>query len=195
MISVVGLLLLVIANPIATTAQPAVLDITGQALEPGVQYHILPSGSSGGGATLVNPNASCPLYIGLENRAPATGLPVIIVPFVSDELIIRESSDFTLYFAASSACDDQRTDWQLDTESDPTMSGRMLIRTGQENASSYFFYFRILRDGNAYKLHYCPTDVCTDCIFRCGDIGVSVENGKRLLALYVPALSVVFQRA
>ncbi|KAF5185848.1 Kunitz trypsin inhibitor [Thalictrum thalictroides] len=192
MISVVGLLLLVIANPIATTAQPAVLDITGQALEPGVQYHILPSGSSGGGATLVNPNASCPLYIGLENRAPATGLPVLFLPFVSDESIIRESSDFSLSFFASSACD-QPTDWALDNESDPTMTGRMLIRTGQENAPSDFF--RILRDGNAYKLHFCPTDVCPNCRFRCGDIGVSVENGKRLLALYVPALSVVFQRA
>ncbi|KAF9610989.1 hypothetical protein IFM89_026269 [Coptis chinensis] len=60
------------------------------------------------------------------------------------------------------------------------MTGRMLITTRAENAPSDFF--RILRDGNAYKLNYCPTDVCPICRFRCGDIGVSTENRIRLLA-------------
>ncbi|KAL5706203.1 hypothetical protein ACHQM5_024403 [Ranunculus cassubicifolius] len=181
-----GLLLLFITNPLLTTAQlPAVLDTTGQPLEPGVQYYILPSTASRGGATLVNRNGSCPLYVGLEARAGATGLPVLFNPFVSDESVIRESSNFALSFDASSICN-QPTDWARDGGS----GARVLITTRRENAPSDFF--RIERDGNAYKLGYCPDSVGRP---RCGDVGVSVENGRRLLALYVPALTVVFRRA
>ncbi|KAF9610058.1 hypothetical protein IFM89_019898 [Coptis chinensis] len=191
-IGVIAVLWLVMANPLATTAQPAVLDTAGQALQPGIQYYILPSSTSGGGGlTLVDRNGSCPLYVGQAAQADATGLPVLFNPFVSDETIIRESSDFAISFFASSTCK-QPTDWALDNESDPNMTGRMLITTRAENAPSDFF--RILRDGNAYKLNYCPTDVCPICRFRCGDIGVSTENRIRLLALYVQALPVVFRR-
>ncbi|KAF9610991.1 hypothetical protein IFM89_026271 [Coptis chinensis] len=94
-----AVLWLVMANPLATTAQPAVLDTAGQALQPGIQYYILPSTTSGGGGlTLVDRNGSCPLYVGQAAQADATGLPVLFNPFVSDETIIRESSDFAISF-------------------------------------------------------------------------------------------------
>ncbi|KAL6345735.1 hypothetical protein AAG906_017477 [Vitis piasezkii] len=192
LIGAVGYIWLVMA--ISSVAQPSndtnspVLDTSGQALQRGVEYYILPStNSSGGGLTLINRNGSCPLYVGQEDQASSQGYPVTFAPFFEQETIIRESRDFSVQFVASTICI-QSTAWRLG-ERDPETQRRLIVTGGETG------YFRIERNGEGYYLAWCPTDVCPICKFDCGSAGILVENGKRLLALDGPVLSVVFKRA
>ncbi|KAF9610987.1 hypothetical protein IFM89_026267 [Coptis chinensis] len=198
-IGVVSLLLFVIADPLSILAQgtiPPVLDTTGQPLQAGTQYYILPASThNGGGVTLVNRNASCPFFVGQEDRIGSTGLPVIFTPSLATETVIGESRDFRIRFNASTICV-QSTEWAL--ESNPASTQRTLITTGAGNRAGVSL--QIDRNGSGYKLGFCPEcrpprppRVCPKP--RCGDVGVYVENGRRLLALYAPALPVVFRKA
>ncbi|KAL5706201.1 hypothetical protein ACHQM5_024401 [Ranunculus cassubicifolius] len=186
------LLCSLLANPLFTSGQSpaAVLDTTGRALKAGTQYYILPTGTSnGGGATLIN-RGSCPLFVGLDNNVGTTGLSVIFTPFHTGETTIRESRDFRVRFTGATTCV-QSTQWGLETE--PSSSERTLISTRSGNNTAV--HFRIEKDGSSYKMVWCPSNVCPLCKFRCGDLGIYIENGKRLLSLYDPALPVVFRRA
>ncbi|KAK9164961.1 hypothetical protein Scep_000152 [Stephania cephalantha] len=188
-----------IVGALAQDVEPPVLDTQGRPLRAGTRYFISPKGRlpEGTALTLVRANNSCPLYVGQNSRQSRTiVLPVVFNPFVADETIIRESSSFTLSFVGSppGSCAGYTTQWDIDRASDPNSSGRALITTSRENRPSTFF--KIVKDGNGYKLSFCPSDVCPLCRFRCGDAGIVVENGSRLLALHVPdPLSVVFERA
>ncbi|XP_058075922.1 kunitz type trypsin inhibitor 104-like [Magnolia sinica] len=196
--SCLSYLWLLVAVPSAVIAQsspntnPAVLDVAGQPLLPGVEYYVLPDtqrGATGGGLTLINRNESCPLYVGQHSRS-STGLPVIFTPFFASETVIYEDADFTVQFAAVTICA-QSTQWELD-ESELS-NGSVLIRTGTDP-----LYLRIPTketDGDGYRLYFCPTTVCPICKYNCGNVTVVNEDGKRLLALYGPALPVVFRRA
>eukprot|EP00262_Sarcandra_glabra_P010026 TRINITY_DN24886_c0_g1_i1.p1 TRINITY_DN24886_c0_g1~~TRINITY_DN24886_c0_g1_i1.p1 ORF type:complete len:197 (-),score=10.90 TRINITY_DN24886_c0_g1_i1:46-636(-) len=190
-----SLVLLVMAMPAATVAQTsAVLDVAGQELEYGVGYYV--QGADGGDLTLINRNDPCPFYVGQENSRESTGLPVIFTPSNDGDTIIRESADFNARFDASTICI-QSTVWRVG-DSDPT-SGVSFIETGgslgNPGRSTLGNWFSIDRNGEGYKLVFCP-GVCDICRPRCGEIGVVTENGKRLLALYgPPALPVVFRRA
>ncbi|XP_034683871.1 alpha-amylase/subtilisin inhibitor-like [Vitis riparia] len=192
LIGAVGYIWLVMA--ISSVAQRCndtnspVLDTSGQALQRGVEYYILPSSnSSGGGLTLINRNGSCPLYVGQEDQASSQGYTVTFAPFFEQETIIRESRDFSVQFVASTICI-QSTAWRLG-ERDPETQRRLIVTGGETG------YFRIERNGEGYYLAWCPTDVCPICKFDCGSAGILVQNGKRLLALDGPVLSVVFMRA
>ncbi|KAJ9702951.1 hypothetical protein PVL29_004624 [Vitis rotundifolia] len=192
LIGAVGYIWLVMV--ISSVAQPSndtnspVLDTSGQALQRGVEYYILPStNSSGGGLTLIDRNGSCPLYVGQEDQASSQGFAVTFAPFFEQETIIRESRDFSVQFVAVTICI-QSTAWRLG-ETDPETLRRLIVTGGETG------YFRIERNGEGYYLAWCPTDVCPICKFDCGSAGILVENGKRLLALDGPVLSVVFKRA
>ncbi|KAF9608631.1 hypothetical protein IFM89_010116 [Coptis chinensis] len=196
-IGVVSLLLFVITYPLSILAQgtiPPVLDTTGQPLQAGTQYYILPASTrNGGGVTLVDRNASCPFFVGQEDRIGSTGLPAIFTPSLATETVIGESRDFRIRFDASTICV-QSTEWAL--ESSPASTQRTLITTGAGDRAGV--PLRIDRNGSGYKLVFCPAcprppSVCPRP--RCGDVGVYVENRRRLLALYVPALPVVFRKA
>ncbi|KAF9610060.1 hypothetical protein IFM89_019900 [Coptis chinensis] len=140
-------------------------------------------------------NASCPFFVGQEDRIGSTGLPVIFTPSLATETVIGESRDFRIRFNASTICV-QSTEWAL--ESNPASTQRTLITTGAGNRAGVSL--QIDRNGSGYKPGFCPEcrpprppRVCPKP--RCGDVGVYVENGRRLLALYAPALPVVFRKA
>ncbi|KAL5993397.1 hypothetical protein ACLOJK_014321 [Asimina triloba] len=193
-------LLLLLAISTAVLAQdtpntnPAVLDVAGQPLIPGTAYHVLPDSryageASGGGLTLIDRygNQSCPFYVGQENSSQSSGLPVIFTPFFESETVIHLQADFTAHFDAATTCV-QTTTWALDEPASAT--GTVLLRTGTDPV-----YLRIVTEGDAYNLYYCPTTVCPLCRFDCGNVTVVTEGDNRLLALRGPSLPVVFSRA
>ena len=194
LIGAVGYIWLVMG--MSSMAQPSngpnspVLDTAGQALQRGVEYYILPSSNSsgGGGLNLIDRNGSCPLSVGQESNASSQVYPVIFAPFFEQETIVRESRDFSVKFNVTYTICFQPTTWRLGERDDVTEK-RMIVTAGKTG------YFRIERNGDGYYLAWCPTDVCPICSFDCGSAGVLVVGGKRLLALDVPALSVVFKRA
>ncbi|KAK9271615.1 hypothetical protein L1049_001978 [Liquidambar formosana] len=200
---VIGTLCLCIWLVVATTSlaqppsndsnPPPILDTAGQPLQRGVEYYILPDVTDiSGGFTLLNRNGTlCPLYVGLDDDLTSPGLPVVFTPFLEDETVIREARDFRVEFSAATICIES-TAWRVgETDAE---TGRRLIVTGGDSQNGA--YFRINREGEAYIVAWCPTDVCPICRFQCGSAGLLNEDGKRLLALDGPtALPVRFRRA
>ncbi|KAL5706207.1 hypothetical protein ACHQM5_024407 [Ranunculus cassubicifolius] len=194
------LCLVLFINPVPISSQqttPAVLDTAGHAIKSNTRYFILPAGAkSGGGPTLVNHNSSCPSSIGQDIRVGSRGLPVIFTPS-SSETTVRESSDFTIRFNVTTATCVESTEWALVDW--PASTGRTLIKTTTRATSTAHStvtaYLKIERQGKYYKLVWCPSNLCPRCTPRCGDVGVYVEKNVRLLALYEPALSIVFRKA
>ena len=120
---------------------------------------------------------------------------------------MKENKNFKIEFAElttnSSSCNSTilkySTVWGVDSQ-EPEKSGRRLIVTEDNKGyANYFYVIRLLRDENIimYGLRWCPVEICPNCRFSCGDIGVLVENGTRLLALDHgnSVLPVVFERA
>nr|CAN82891.1 hypothetical protein VITISV_005058 [Vitis vinifera] len=160
-----------VAQPSNDTNSP-VLDTSGQALQRGVEYYILPStNSSGGGLTLNQSQWVVPVVCWSGRPSFLTRLSCYI------RTILRARDDYQ-----------GSTAWRLG-ERDPETQRRLIVTGGETG------YFRIERNGEGYYLAWCPTDVCPICKFDCGSAGILVENGKRLLALDGPVLSVVFKRA
>ncbi|KAK9164960.1 hypothetical protein Scep_000151 [Stephania cephalantha] len=186
-------------NSLPTLAQGfphPVLDTDGKPLTEVARYYILQQPSrviNRGGLTLISRNGSCPLYVGQDPTSSLIGRPVRISLFyVRDLLTIYQSTEVSVSFEGSTSCTSSSTDWAIGQD---TKNGKTLITTRGENQPSDPFL--IVKEGNHYKLRYCPTQGCGDnkpC--RCGDAGIVVENGRRLLAIGVnPALPVVFKRA
>ncbi|KAJ6934984.1 miraculin-like [Populus alba x Populus x berolinensis] len=180
-----------LAQP-ADDQSPPVLDTSGQPLETGVEYYILPGITDvAGGLTLVNRNGiRCPFYVGQEPLASAepNGTSVIFTPFTSGETIIRESRDLSVEFQAFTICI-QSTAWRVGEE-DPETGRRFIVTAGDKS------YFRIDNNGGVYNFSWCPTESCPTCDRpRCGSAGILIEDDKRLLALDGPAFPFVFTRA
>ncbi|CAK7337348.1 unnamed protein product, partial [Dovyalis caffra] len=179
-------LTMAICNCLAQPAEelsPPVLDTSGQPLETGVEYYILPGITDvAGGLTLVSRNELCPLYVGLRRLTSeeSDGTKVIFTPYASGETIIRESRDLSVEFQALTICI-QSTAWRVGEEDSET--ARRFILTGGEKS-----YFRIDNNGGVYNFSWCPTESCPTCDRpRCGSAGILIENDKRLLALDGPA--------
>nr|GMD32859.1 kunitz trypsin inhibitor 2-like [Ipomoea batatas] len=60
---------------------------------------------------------------------------------------------------------------------------------GRDTANNWF---NVRRDGNAYKLNFCPI-LCDDC--SCGDLGILEVDGITILAITHNPLRVVFKKA
>ncbi|KAJ8753247.1 hypothetical protein K2173_017862 [Erythroxylum novogranatense] len=176
---------------ISTEAQkPAVLDTEGRAVRSGVEYYIVPAATDiAGGLTLIDRNNSCPLYVGQEPLAEVVslGTSVIFTPYAAGETVIRESRDYTITFQAATICI-QSTSWRVGQE-DPETNRRFVVTAGRAS------YFTIGKVGTGiYNIAFCPTESCPNCRVRCGNAGILVENGKRLVALDGPAFPFAFRR-
>ncbi|EEF36477.1 kunitz type trypsin inhibitor 111 [Ricinus communis] len=189
-VAALSLSIWLVSMVIGTAAQPAVLDTDGQPLQSGVEYYVLPGITDvAGGLTLVDPNDSCPLYVGQEPIAPVVsqGFPVIFKPFADGETIIRESRDLTVTFQAGSVCV-QSTAWTVG-KVNPETGRRYIVTAGEAD------YFNIRKNGGVYNFVWCPAESCPTCGRpRCGSAGIVIENDKRLLVLDGPAFPFRFRR-
>ncbi|PON69807.1 Proteinase inhibitor I3, Kunitz legume, partial [Parasponia andersonii] len=199
---------------------PPVLDTSGWPLRRGTKYYIKPAvARNGGRLTMVNRSGnrkgSCAFYVGQEQNdvvsASSSGLPVMISPFFRGQNVVRENKNFKIQFAEpveniTSSCNSSSTTtvkystvWGVGLQEE--RSGRRLIETGDNKGyANYFHVIRLLHKDDddiiVYGLRWCPVEICPNCRLYCGDIGVYVEKGKRLLALDGNSvLPVVFERA
>ncbi|KAL3642251.1 hypothetical protein CASFOL_013066 [Castilleja foliolosa] len=167
----------------ATPENPSpVHDIAGKNVLAGVDYYILPViRSRGGGLTLAaTGNKTCPLNVVQEQHEVENGFPVTFRPVDPKKGVVRVSTDHNIKFSAASICV-QSTVWILDQDES---SGRYMISTGGVEGSpgpqTISNWFKIEEYEGDYKLLFCPT-VCNFCKVICRDIGVYVQDGKRVL--------------
>ncbi|XP_065850864.1 kunitz type trypsin inhibitor 104-like [Euphorbia lathyris] len=183
----------ILAMVIGSMAQsPVVVDVDGQPLTGGVEYYVLPAATDiAGGLTLVNPNGSCPLYVGQAplSTTVSQGIPVIFTPASGGESVIREGTDLSVVFSGASICV-QSTRWRIGEEDEE--SSRRLIVTGEGGQN----LFRIDNNGGLYNLGWCPSCNQPNCGRpRCGAAGILIRNATRFLALDAAAFPFRFRRA
>ncbi|XP_016566818.2 kunitz trypsin inhibitor 5-like [Capsicum annuum] len=166
----------------AQDVREPVLDVSGNAVRTGVNYFILPAGRGNGGGLHVASirNRTKPLVVSQNADESALGSSLRFSPVDPKENTVRLSDDMNIKFT-SMVISDSSTVWRINTEVSPQ---RYLVTVGgvegNPGSKTLVNWFRIDKYEDAYKLVYCP-GVCNLCRPFCGDIGVLVENGKRVL--------------
>lgn len=181
---------------IGAVAQPPVLDTNGEQLESGREYYILGRATHvTGGLTMINPNNTCPFYVGqlaIAPIAPESVPTIMFQPYAFGETIIRESRDLSVKFQtirsqAVIRCT-QSPAWRVGKD-DP-VTRRRFIMTGNESEADFF---AIERSRDGYNLLWCPTESCRACGRpKCGYAGILTKDETRFLVLDGPALSFRF---
>ncbi|CAN4085386.1 unnamed protein product [Withania somnifera] len=162
-------------------AEP-VLDVSGNAVHTGVNYFILPSGRGNGGGLQLGSirNRTKPLVVIQNTDESVIGVNLQFSPVDPKENTVRLSTDMNVKFT-SMVISDSSTVWTINTELIPR---RVLVTVGGAEGNpgreTLGNWFKIAKYEDAYKLVYCP-GVCNICRPFCGDIGILVENGKRVL--------------
>ncbi|KAK6925387.1 Proteinase inhibitor I3, Kunitz legume [Dillenia turbinata] len=183
-------------NAASSTPDP-VLDIKGDLIRTGTDYHILPViRGRGGGVTLADVrNETCPLYVVQEQQEVSNGLSLTFTPVNSEKGVVCESTDLNIMFSAATICV-QSTVWKLEGYDEATRqwfvgSGGIQGNPGRETTSNWF---KIEKYEDDYKLVFCPS-VCDYCKVICRDVGIYIEDEIRRLALSDEPFKVMFKRA
>ncbi|XVE90583.1 hypothetical protein DITRI_Ditri20bG0089400 [Diplodiscus trichospermus] len=189
-------LFLLFGSTIADDQLDPVLDISGQELQTGTDYYILPvSRGRGGGLTLASTgNETCPLDVVQEQLEVSNGLPVTFSPVNVTKGVVRVSTDLNVKFSAATICV-QSTVWKLDN--DESIQKRVVTTGGVEGnpgSETLSNWFQIQKFDDDYKLVFCP-GVCDICRPFCGNLGVFIDGGIRRLAISDEPLKVMFKRA
>lgn len=215
LISSISLLVLILkAQSSINAPKQAVLDLDGQKLESGLDYYILAAvgGAAGGGLSLSSRNGTFPVDVVQHRNYRRHGksvnfclphdknirLPMSQETAIGDQdtlghhgAIIYESTDLNIQFSDTPAV------WKLNKADE---LGRRFVTiggiAGHPGQSTVNNWFKIEKFGvYGYKIVHCPT-VCDTCKTVCGDLGITIRNGRRWLALskHHP-LRVVFLRA
>ncbi|XP_072963427.1 kunitz trypsin inhibitor 5-like [Typha angustifolia] len=194
LLSLLSTLLLLI--PSEAASNPAVIDVDGSKLHPGMYYYILPAiHGRGGGLTFGSRNTTCPLYVREEFYEVNNAIPVTFTPADPNVQIVRLSTDVNVQFSALNYCL-QSSVWKLG-DVDGVSGRRYVIAGGMEGSpgvDTVSNWFKIEKYGEKeYKLVFCPS-VCEFCKVVCGDVGVFVEDGQNLLGVGGTLFPVVFKR-
>lgn len=191
--------LLLASYSLGATPDP-VLDTAGKILRTGVDYYILPVVRGRGGGLTLAPtrNKTCPLDVVQELHEVDNGLPLSFTPVNVKKGVIRESTDMNIKFSAASICV-QSTVWKLAQYDE--LRGQYVVTSGgvegNPGIKTISNWFKIEKYGDDYKLVFCPT-VCNYCKVICKDVGIFIENGRRILGLTlgdVVPLKVMFKKA
>ncbi|XP_047264658.1 uncharacterized protein LOC107866029 [Capsicum annuum] len=141
---------------------------------------VLMDGNGGGLHVASIRNRTNPLVVSQNADESALGSSLRFSPVDPKENTVRLSTDMNVKFT-SMVISDSSTVWRIYTELIPqrylVTVGGVVGNPGRETLGNWF---KIDKYEDAYKLVYCP-GVCNICRPFCGDIGVLVENGKRVL--------------
>ncbi|KAE9600178.1 hypothetical protein Lal_00046115 [Lupinus albus] len=186
---------------ITAAATEPVLDISGQKLETGVKYYIVPViRGRGGGLTLkTNGNNTCPIYVVQEKNELSNGLPVTFTPYNAKKGVILTSTDLNIKSFVNpktTACV-QSTVWRLLKE----LTGVWFLSTGgvegKPGIDTILNWFKIEKAAKDYIISFCPSQVCDKCITLCNSLGLfRHDDGNKYLALTdtVKPFKVMFKR-
>ncbi|CAI9113351.1 OLC1v1013935C1 [Oldenlandia corymbosa var. corymbosa] len=165
-----------------------VLDTDGNPVQVGVDYYVVPpagNNTGGGGLGLQSSgNQTCPLDVVQVLEQNSYGLPLFFQSVNPNEKVVNLGVDQNVQFNASTICI-MSTVWRLQFQSNEQMNlyyvttGGVAGNPGRETLSNWF---QVERFEDAYTFVYCPT-VCDICRPVCGNIGVIVENGRRVLGI------------
>ncbi|KAK9085197.1 hypothetical protein Sjap_025608 [Stephania japonica] len=165
--------------------QPVVVDIDGDPVQVGVEYHLVSYiWGAGGGGLALGPNRNrtkiCPLSVVQLPLDTLYGLPIRFFPVNHAPVgsrAVRTSTDYLLQFNStgsdSSICGKEPI-WKLDAFDESV--GKYFISTTNVITTDMAYQFKIESVGGIpignYKLSYCP-NVCSTCErVLCKDIGV-----------------------
>ncbi|CAN6463345.1 unnamed protein product [Victoria cruziana] len=191
-----GVLFLVFGAAFRRETSPPVVDAEGRQLKSGARYYMVPlqrdrlrgffSGSRNG--------TWCPMYV---KQAPAAFSDGILVNFapVAGGKTVRLSTDLNIEFYESNTCPEKPV-WTLAPVD--RLSGQRFVRlggvVGNPGPATTNNWFKIEKDGDNYKLVFCPR-VCETCKQEdCGDLGVYRDVYDRWLVLGGRPLTVKFKR-
>ncbi|XP_028805578.1 kunitz trypsin inhibitor 2-like [Neltuma alba] len=167
---------------------------------------ILPA--TGGSFTLAGyQNDTCPLVVVHAQSQKADSLkfpPVTFLPADPSAHVVQTSTNVNVKFSTTSSkpCGSSMV-WRLLKR---ITEARFISTDGVEgnpNVNTFVNWFKIEKlssdgkSGGAYKLRFCPTEVCK-CSVTCSDLGIFVADDKKRylgLADKVEPISVVFKRA
>nr|GME14046.1 kunitz trypsin inhibitor 2 [Ipomoea batatas] len=173
-----------------------VLDSSGEEVLTGTDYNIVPAAGDtegGGGLTLASgPNSTCPHLVVQSPDASSNGFAVQFSSINPAFNNVQVSIDHNIKFSGVTTCVTS-TVWRLNSEE---ISGESIVTIGGEEGNpgrdTANNWFNVRRDGNAYKLNFCPI-LCDDC--SCGDLGILEVDGITILAITHNPLRVVFKKA
>ncbi|KAJ6364411.1 hypothetical protein OIU76_029375 [Salix suchowensis] len=168
----------VFSKPSTAADNEPVLDFQGEELKAGTEYIISSVfwGALGGNVSATN--KTCPDDVFQYSSDQLPGLPVTFSPANSEEDVIRVSTQLNIKFSIKETCD-QSPVWKIQKSTNPEV--QWFVTTGGEEGNPCN-WFKIEKANLGYKLVYCPEDICS-CEVLCRDIGIYVENGKRILSL------------
>ncbi|XP_031475922.1 kunitz trypsin inhibitor 5-like isoform X2 [Nymphaea colorata] len=173
---------------------PHVLDIAGRPVQAGKGYYMLPvNDTQFGGLTGISEYGSCPFNVMLSASRFSNGSLLSIHP-VTGKGTVRLGIDLNMQFFLVTLCVDLSV-WKL-AKFDKETNHRFVTLgglVGHPGADTVDNWFKIEKEGDHYKLVFCPT-VCDSCSVVCGNLGTYTMDGRRLLALGDPALAVKFVR-
>ncbi|CAN6463350.1 unnamed protein product [Victoria cruziana] len=185
-----------IAAAAAGAADPPALDISGNQLEAGVWYYMLPiqkrvyRGFFSGAFY----NTTCPIYI---NEAPKR-FPGIAAKFwpVDGGSTVRMSTDLNVEFFETNQCPEKAI-WTLAPRDEAR--GQRFVRyggvIGSPGPNTLNNWFRIEKDGDFYNLKFCPLSVCNTCKdVVCGVLGIYTDAFNRWLVLEGQRFSIKFKK-
>ncbi|CAN6463356.1 unnamed protein product [Victoria cruziana] len=193
---VITLFLVLLTSSVNLTeaSAPHVLDIAGRPLRAGKGYYMLPANDDQfGGLTGISLHGSCPFDVMLSASRFSNGSLLRFQP-VTGKGTVRLGTDLNIQFFLATVCVDLSV-WKLAKIDKETKHNFVTLGglVGHPGADTVDNWFKIEKEGDHYKLVFCPT-VCDTCSVACGNLGTYTMDGKRLLALGDPALAVKFVR-
>lgn len=195
MLAILSLAILFFVSTAGAAPAPAV-DMSGNQVEAGVWYYMLPIQKSTyrGFFSGAQYNTTCPIYI---NEAPKRfpGLAAKLWP-VDGGSTVRLSTDLNVELYETNQCPEKPI-WTLAPRDEKT--GLRFVRyggvIGSPGLATLNNWFRIEKDGDYYKLVFCPTSVCNTCKdVVCGDLGIYTGGYNRWLVMGGQHFSIRFKK-
>ncbi|KAI3936126.1 hypothetical protein MKW92_004326 [Papaver armeniacum] len=189
-----------------SAAPEAVRDISGQPLQKGLNYSILPINAGGGLVLGLKLNGTeCPRQVVQSQREVSNGLPLMLASVNPKAKTILTETDLNIkYSGATAICPQYSKVWRLAAFDESVR--RWFIETngvaGNPGRQTIDNWFKIVKDNGVnkynYKLVFCPT-VCNVCKVLCKDVGVyRGADGVRRFALVNDGeepISIFFRKA
>ncbi|CDP18338.1 unnamed protein product [Coffea canephora] len=166
-----------------------VLDINGEEIRPGVEYHIVSAifGGGGGGVTYGKGpgNQICPLAVVQALSDLNRGHPVSFTPVNPEEGVVRVSTDLNIKFSPFINFCRGSNVWKV--HFNEALEQHFVLTDGVEGNSgceTEANWFKIEGNYPFYKLVFCPAVCDSSSEAICKDVGIYYDDdGTRRLAL------------
>ncbi|CAH2067052.1 unnamed protein product [Thlaspi arvense] len=172
-----------------------VLDTAGHPVQSNVQYYIIPAKTGTGGGLIPssrnsNTQDSCLNLVIAQSSSPfVSGLPVTFSPLNTKTKLVQLSTSLSLEFGSTVWLCPESKVWRINHS---VQLRKSFVSTGGEKGKGHS-WFQIQKDGDAYKLMYCPIIASVSCINV--DLEVDGLGVRRLVLSNDQSFAVKFHKA